>query len=105
VGEARDLGDVDRFQFYDHMKTYTAAPPDVLRVDEKHLREHYDRRHFVAWCDLTKEDFTPGYGAGTSPAVITTSAPISPTSIFHPLIQKRRRQRPRHSGTSWTQTA
>jgi hypothetical protein len=39
VSEARDLGDVDRFAFYDHMKVYTAAPPDVLRVDEKHLRE------------------------------------------------------------------
>jgi Family of unknown function (DUF5906)/Primase C terminal 2 (PriCT-2) len=74
VSEARDLGDVNRFQFYDHMKTYTASPPDVLRVDEKHLREHYvfnccgviittnhksdgiylpadDRRHFVAWSD------------------------------------------------------
>ncbi len=84
VSEARDLGDVDRFAFYDHMKAYTAAPPDVLRVDEKHLREHYilncvgvivttnhksdgiflppdDRRHFVAWTELTKEDFTPAY--------------------------------------------
>ena len=40
VSEARDLGDVDRFKFYDHMKVYTAAPPDMLRVDEKHLREH-----------------------------------------------------------------
>jgi len=35
VSEARDLGDADRFQFFDHMKTYTAAPPDVLRVNEK----------------------------------------------------------------------
>ena len=84
VNEARDLGDTNRFQFYDHMKTYTAAPPDVLRVDEKHLREHYvlnccgvilttnykadgiylptdDRRHFVAWSDLTKDDFSPDY--------------------------------------------
>jgi uncharacterized protein DUF5906 len=84
VSEARDLGDVDRFKFYDHMKSYTAAPPDVLRVDEKHLREHSvlnvcgviitsnhktdgiflpadDRRHFVAWSDLVKEDFTPAY--------------------------------------------
>jgi hypothetical protein len=84
VSEARDLGDVDRFKFYDHMKAYTAAPPDVLRVDEKHLREHSvlnvcgviitsnhktdgiylpadDRRHFVAWSDLVKEDFTPAY--------------------------------------------
>lgn len=35
VNEARDLGDINRFQFYDHMKAYTASPPDVLRVDEK----------------------------------------------------------------------
>src|SRR5262249_31386046 len=34
VNEARDLGEVDRFKFYDHTKIYTAAPPDVLRVDE-----------------------------------------------------------------------
>jgi Family of unknown function (DUF5906) len=84
VSEARDLGDVDRFAFYDHMKAYTAAPPDVLRVDEKNLREHSvpnvcgviittnhktdgiylpadDRRHFVAWSDRVKEDFTPAY--------------------------------------------
>jgi hypothetical protein len=84
VSEARDLGDADRFKFYDHMKAFTAAPPDVLRVDEKNLREHSvvnvtgviittnhksdgiflpadDRRHFVAWSELTKEDFTPQY--------------------------------------------
>jgi hypothetical protein len=80
VSEARDLGDADRYGFYDHLKGYTAAPPNVLRCDEKHLREHSvlnvcgvvittnhktdgiylpadDRRHFVAWSDLTKEDF------------------------------------------------
>jgi hypothetical protein len=84
VSEARDLGDVNRYQFYDHMKAYTAAPPDVLRVDEKHLREHSilnccgiiittnyktdgvylpsdDRRHLIAWSDLTKDDFTADY--------------------------------------------
>ena len=84
VSEARDLGDVDRFAFYDHLKSYTAAPPDVLRVDEKHLREYAipnvtgviittnhlsdgiylpadDRRHFVAWSDLTKDDFAADY--------------------------------------------
>ena len=72
ISEARDLGDIDRFAFYDHMKAYTAAPPDVLRVDEKNLREYSilnccgvvittnhkqdgiflpadDRRHYVAW--------------------------------------------------------
>jgi hypothetical protein len=27
VNEARDLGDLDRFAFYDHMRFYTAAPP------------------------------------------------------------------------------
>jgi hypothetical protein len=84
VSEARDLGDMDRYSFYDHMKTYTAAPPDVLRCDEKHLREHNvvnvcgviittnhkadgiflpadDRRHYVAWSELTKEDFQQEY--------------------------------------------
>jgi hypothetical protein len=40
VSEARDLGDLDRYAFYDHTKIYTAAPPDVLRVDEKNLREY-----------------------------------------------------------------
>jgi hypothetical protein len=84
VNEARDLGDVNRFQFYDHLKAYLAAPPDVLRVDEKNLREYSvlnclgvvittnhkadgiylpadDRRHFVAWSDLTKDNFEPTY--------------------------------------------
>jgi hypothetical protein len=84
VSEARDLGEVNRFQFYDHMKAYTAAPPDVLRVDEKNLREYSvpnccgvvittnhkadgiflpadDRRHYVGWSDLKKEDFVADY--------------------------------------------
>ena len=84
VNEARDLGDVDRFSFYDRTKIYTAAPPDVLRVDEKNLREYYvfnclgfivttnhktdgiylpadDRRHYVAWSQRTKDDFSPKY--------------------------------------------
>lgn len=86
VSEARDLGEAngDRFTFYEHMKTYTAAPPDVLRVNEKHVKEYSvfnvcgviittnhksdgiflpadDRRHFVAWSELTKGDFTPAY--------------------------------------------
>jgi hypothetical protein len=79
ISEARDLGEFDRFTFYDHMKAYVAAPPDTLRVDEKHLREYNilnccgviittnhktdgiylpadDRRHFVAWSPLQKED-------------------------------------------------
>lgn len=84
ISEARDLGDVDRFAFYDHLKAYAAAPPDVLRVDEKHLREYAafnvcgviittnhktdgiylpadDRRHYVAWSNLNRESFSETY--------------------------------------------
>src|SRR5262249_865004 len=84
VSEARDLGDVDRYSLYEHMKVLTAAPPDVLRVDEKHRHEHYvrnvtgvvittnhrlngvylpedDRRHFVAWAECTREEFDAEY--------------------------------------------
>ena len=66
------------------MKTYMASPPDVLRVNEKHMREYYilnrlfiiittnhledglylpadDRRHYVAWSEVTKESFEDGY--------------------------------------------
>jgi hypothetical protein len=41
INEGRDLGEIDRFKFHDHIKIYTAAPPDVLRVNEKHQREYY----------------------------------------------------------------
>ena len=84
VSEARDLGDFDRYAFHDHMKTVIAAPPDVLRVNEKHIREYYvpnlcgviitsnhktdgifipadDRRHFVAWSSLSPQDFAEHY--------------------------------------------
>jgi len=84
VSEARDLGDINRFELYEHLKTLTASPPDVLRVDEKHLREYAvfnvcgvvittnyktngiylpaeDRRHYVAWSDYRKEDFNEAY--------------------------------------------
>jgi len=84
ISEARDLGDVDRFKLYDHLKTYATTPPATMRVNEKHLREYYvfnvsgviittnyktdgiylpadDRRHFVAWSELNKEDFPPDY--------------------------------------------
>ncbi len=85
ISEARDLGEHDRFAFYDKSKTWIAAPPDVHRIDEKNRQEYAafnvcgvvittnrldavhlepdDRRHFVAWSDLTKEDFTADYWA------------------------------------------
>jgi hypothetical protein len=74
---------MNRFALYEHMKAYLAAPPDVIRCDEKNLREHSvfnvmgvvitsnrkdsfflpadDRRHYVAWTDITREDFADGY--------------------------------------------
>jgi hypothetical protein len=83
VSEARDLGDLDRYALRSH-EVYTAAPPDVLRCDEKNVREYAvlnvcglvitsnhkqdgiylpadDRRHYVAWSDASREDFTPQY--------------------------------------------
>jgi hypothetical protein len=86
VSEARDLGEVNRFDFYEQMKTLTASPPEVLRVDEKHLREYDvfnvcgviittnyktngiylpadDRRHFVAWSAVSKETLSEAYWA------------------------------------------
>jgi hypothetical protein len=84
INEAKDQGEIDRYALYERLKIYCAAPPDVIRCDEKHLREHYvmnvtgvvittnyktdgiylpadDRRHYVAWCDLTKDDFGDAY--------------------------------------------
>jgi hypothetical protein len=84
INEARDLGDMTRFSFYDKTKIMCAAPPDVLRVNEKHIKEYYvfnvmgciittnyksdgiflpadDRRHFVAWTRLTEKDFSADY--------------------------------------------
>ena len=87
ISEGRDLGEIDRYAFYEHLKIFTAAPPDVIRVDEKNLREHYvrnvmgviittnhktmgiylpegDRRHYVAWSPRRREDFAPDYWTG-----------------------------------------
>lgn len=84
VSEARDLGEINRYAFYEHLKAYTASPPEVLRVDEKNLREYSipnccgviittnhktdgiylpadDRRTDVAWSDRTKDDFAADY--------------------------------------------
>ena len=82
----RDLGDRDRYGFYEHTKTLIAAPPDTMLIDEKNIRAYRvpnlvgvvfttnhrtdglylpadDRRHYVAWSDLTPDDFPAGYWA------------------------------------------
>jgi hypothetical protein len=84
VNEVHDLGDLDRYGFYERLKAYTAAPPDVIRVDEKHIREYMvfnvcgvvltsnykttglylpadDRRHYIAWSNEKKENFSEQY--------------------------------------------
>ena len=83
ISEARDMGDVNRFALYESTKTLLATPPDVLRCNEKNLREHEvfnvmgvifttnhknglylprdDRRHYVAWSEREQTDFPEGY--------------------------------------------
>jgi len=83
VSEARDMGDVDRYQFYDHTKILLAAPPDVLRIDEKNTREYSivnavgvimttnhrdalympadDRRHYMTWSEMTAGTLSVSY--------------------------------------------
>jgi hypothetical protein len=83
VSETHDLGDVNRYTFYDASKVYCASPPDFLRVNQKHMQEYYvknvcgviftsnyrdglylppdDRRHDVMWSELVAADFADGY--------------------------------------------
>jgi hypothetical protein len=87
ISEARDLGDVNRYAFYDHMKTMLATPPDVIRVNAKYIPQHYvlnvaceiyttnhrfdglylpadDRCSYVAWSEVKQADFTGGFWVG-----------------------------------------
>jgi hypothetical protein len=34
INEAKDMGEVSRYELYEHLKTYLAAPPDVLPCNE-----------------------------------------------------------------------
>jgi len=84
ISEVRDLGDVNRYAFYDHMKTLSAVPPDTVMVNEKHKGQYYifnrsgiiyttnhktdglylpaeDRRHYVAWSECKQKDLTQDY--------------------------------------------
>jgi hypothetical protein len=87
INEARDLGEINRFTFYDRLKSYTASPPEVLSVNEKHLRQYTafncvgviittnhrtdgiylpadDRRNYIAWSERTRADFDDDYWNG-----------------------------------------
>jgi len=87
ISEARDLGEVNRFNMYETMKTICAAPPDMVRVNVKYVPEYYipnvtgviittnyptdgvyltpdDRRHYVCGTEAKKDDFDPDYWNG-----------------------------------------
>jgi hypothetical protein len=72
INEARDVGDFDRYKFYEHAKRFIAAPPDTLPCNRKYIPAYNvpnvmgivitsnhklsalyldpdDRRHYVAW--------------------------------------------------------
>ena len=129
ISEAKDMGEFDRFTFYDHMKTLLAAPPDVLRVDEKNLREHdvfnvtgpimttNHRTDGVYLPPTTAGTSSPGakqgrristpntgtsVGAGTKAAASATSPPIYKHSTSQISTRKPRRRRPKPSGRSST---
>jgi hypothetical protein len=84
VSEGKDLGEFDRFAFYEATKTLMAAPPDTLRCNPKFVKPYYvlnvtgviittnhkvgglflpadDRRHFVAWSTREMTDYSPAY--------------------------------------------
>jgi hypothetical protein len=87
INEAHDLGDserLNRFKLYERTKIYAASPPEVLLCNEKFLPSYYvpnavglvvttnhkndgvylpddDRRHYVAWSPVKKEDLPAGY--------------------------------------------
>jgi len=114
------------------MKAYTAAPPDVLRGNEKYLRQYYvqnccaviittnhkadglylpadDRRHYVAWSTLVKENFQQTYWedlwgwynhggdqhvatflAGTDISAFNAKAPPPQTAAFWDIVNANR---------------
>jgi hypothetical protein len=84
ISEARDQGEIGQYKFHDHMKRICASPPDVLRVNAKHVIEYYipnccgvimttnhrtgalwlpanDRRTYIAWSVLSQADFSANY--------------------------------------------
>ena len=129
VNEVRDLGELSRYSFYEHMKTIWLHRLMCMRIDEKHLREHQvlncvgvvatsnhktdgiylpadDRRHYVAYSTLTSDEFGEEYGSscgiGTRRKMAIVMWPhTSPGLISLVLILKRRLLRHRHSGTLW----
>jgi hypothetical protein len=60
ISEARDLGEFNRYTFHNRMKTISAAPPDVVRVNSKYIPHHH-----VPNCQRPAE--SPQFGACNFP--------------------------------------
>jgi len=86
VSEARDLGEANRYGFYERTKSLTASPPETLRIDQKYVGAYRilnlvsvvfttnnrttglylppdDRRHFVVWSEVRPEEFDEDFFA------------------------------------------
>jgi hypothetical protein len=84
VSEARDLGEINRYAFYESTKTMIAEPPTTVRVHAKYVPHHYvlnvvsvifttnypadglylpadDRRHYVCGTEITSTAFAPAF--------------------------------------------
>jgi hypothetical protein len=79
ISELKGQTEIDAVTMYEKTKTLIAAPPEVIRLDEKNLREYSipnltgvlqttnnkgaiflppdDRRHFIGWSHRTASDF------------------------------------------------
>jgi hypothetical protein len=77
ISEAKDLGEFDRYNFYEATKTLIASPPEVLEINGKYIRQYWipnvpgviittnhktalyltmdDRRHYVIWSERKKD--------------------------------------------------
>ena len=87
ISETHDLGDTNRYAFYNATKTMLAAPPSMARINTKYVPQYYipnvhctimttnhgtdglylvadDRRHYVAGTDLRVSDHAEGYLPG-----------------------------------------
>jgi hypothetical protein len=83
ISEANDLGESDRFAFYERRKSWMVSPPRVIMVADKNVRIHpvvnvvksvtfsnskaglylpaEDRRNDVMWSECAPDDFPPDY--------------------------------------------
>lgn len=86
INEANDLGDDDKFTFYNRRKTWMTTPPNTLTVTDKNVKAHpvvnvvgviistndlsglymppENRRDYVAWSERKAKEFTPEYFTG-----------------------------------------